>query len=89
MESEYRLVISLGGRNIIDVGKDCIKSIRLGCNMSVVQVFELVSILYEANMDNVKLIQMKCGDSGLKEQILNLDEIFKQYSKFKELINEK
>lgn len=89
LESEYRLVISLGGRNIINVGKDCIKSIRLGCNMSVVQVFELVSILYEANMNNVKLIQMKCGDSGLKEQILNLDEIFNQYSKFKELINER
>lgn len=86
LESEYRLVISLGGRNIINVGKDCIKSIRLGCNMSVVRVFELVSILREANMSNAKLIQMKCGDSGLIEQDLNLDEIFKQYAKFKELM---
>ena len=33
-EEEFRFILSLGGRTAINIGKDCIKNIYLGCNMS-------------------------------------------------------
>lgn len=33
-EQEFRFIVSLGGRTAVEIGKDCIKNIYLGCNIS-------------------------------------------------------
>ncbi len=82
-EKEYRLFISLGGRHVVSLGKECIKSITLGYNTSASQAFEVVSILNDFNMDNVSLYKIDRHSSGFQRSELNKDDLIKQYILFK------
>lgn len=77
IEEEYRIILSLGGRMKINLGVDSIKSIRLGCNMSYSHIFNIISILAENNMKDVKLFIMERGsDTGeLKSSKISLSKL--------------
>lgn len=81
-EQEYRLTMSLGGRMIINIGKDCIKSIRLGCNISIVHLFEIISILYKNDMTHIELISMHKDGNKLSEIKLDVNNLIEIYNHF-------
>lgn len=62
-EKEFRIVVSLGGRKVIDLGKDIIKSVYFGCDVPVEKAVELACILF-VNQPKCKLFQMKRLDAG-------------------------
>lgn len=81
-EKEYRLTFSLGGRMVINLGVDCIKSISVSCNISILQIFEITSILSDNKMHNIDFIQMVKVGTCLKEKKIDVNELMKVYAKF-------
>lgn len=57
-EQEFRIIVSLGGRKSISIGKDCIKSIFLGCNMSTEKVIEIATLMSKHDLQHVDLYMM-------------------------------
>lgn len=63
-EEEFRIVISLGGKLVINVGTDCIKRIYLGCNMQTEKVMEIAYMMtkYGVKAELYKMRRLKnCG----------------------------
>lgn len=58
-EDEFRIVASLGGNMLADLGKDMVKSIRFGCNITLPHFVSLLSILAKEDMTDVPLYKMK------------------------------
>lgn len=67
-ENEFRFIVSLGGRIPINIGKDCIKNVYLGCNMSNEIVAAIAYLMVKNNLSAglYKMIRLKNG--GLKAQ---------------------
>lgn len=62
-EKEFRIIVSLGGRKVIQLGTDCIKNIYLGCNVTnenVVSILHLLSTL-SIKAGLYKMIRLKNG----------------------------
>ena len=63
-EKEFRFIVSLGGRLQINIGKDCIKNIYLGCNMSNEKIIAIAYLMAQNNL-TAGLYKMKrlknCG----------------------------
>lgn len=68
-EKEFRFIISLGGRLSITIGKDCIKNVYLGCNMSNERIAAIAYLMAQNNL-TAGLYKMKrlknCGLSPKK-----------------------
>lgn len=58
-EDEFRIVASLGGNMLADLGKDMVKSIRFGCNITLPHFVSLLSVLAKEEMTNVPLYKMR------------------------------
>lgn len=86
-EEEYRFTVSLGGRTVVNLGKDCIKSIRVGCNMSDLHLFEIVSILSKHEMNDIKLIKMIKDRDKLEDYEISLKDLIKIYKAFKNKVH--
>lgn len=84
-EDEYRYFVSLGGRTLINIGKDCIKSVTVGVNISASELFEIVGILNEAGMADVPICKMIKGEKGLESIELDYTQLHKQYEQYAEL----
>lgn len=67
-ENEFRFIVSLGGRIPINIGKDCIKNVYLGCNMSNEIVAAIAYLMVKNNLSAglYKMTRLKNG--GLKAQ---------------------
>lgn len=65
-ENEFRFIVSLGGRIPINIGKDCIKNVYLGCNMSNEIVAAIAYLMVKNNLSAglYKMTRLKNG--GLK-----------------------
>lgn len=80
-EKEFRFVVSLGGRMAISIGKECIKNIYLGCNMSNEKIVAIAYLMAKNNL-SAGLYKMKrlknCGLSpqsiGWQDHKNHLDE---------------
>lgn len=80
-EKEFRFVVSLGGRLPINIGKDCIKNIYLGCNMPNERIVAIAYLMAKNNL-TAGLYKMKrlknCGLSpqsiGWQDHKNHLDE---------------
>lgn len=63
-EKEFRFIVSLGGRLPINIGKDCIKNIYLGCNMSNERITAIIYLMAQHKL-TAGLYKMKrlknCG----------------------------
>lgn len=63
-EDEFRFIVSLGGRLAINIGKECIKNIYLGCNMSNERIIAIAYLMAKNNL-NAGLYKMRrlknCG----------------------------
>lgn len=88
-EQEFRFIVSLGGRLVVDLGKDCIKNIYLGCNLSNEKI---IAIKYLMTKNNLKcgLYKMKrLKNGGLTPSLINLKldtdymELFEKFMKEK------
>ena len=67
-EKEFRFIVSLGGRLPVNIGKDCIKNIYLGCNMSNERIAAVVFLMTQNNL-NAGLYKMKrLKNGGLRPQ---------------------
>lgn len=89
LEKEFRIVASLGGRILADLGRDIIKSVRLGCNMSPSHVFEVLSILHRNDMDNIPIYRMKIqkGTNTLEPVLIDTKSLYSILSEFNKLTN--
>ncbi len=82
-EKEYRLFISLGGKMILDLGKDIVKSLIIGCETTPQQLFEIVSILHRSSMTDVPIKRMIKGSRGLELKAIDhkcLHELCKRFN---------
>lgn len=63
-EKEFRFIVSLGGRLPINIGKDCIKNIYLGCNISNERIAAIIYLMTQHKL-TAGLYKMKrlknCG----------------------------
>lgn len=69
IEEEFRIIISLGGKKEIQLGREAIKSVRLGARMGEKEKNEIKEILRLHNM-NIPLYEMKIAKDGLKKDRL-------------------
>ncbi len=63
-EQEFRFIASLGGRLPINIGKECIKNVYLGCNMSNERILAISYLMAknELSADLYKMERLKnCG----------------------------
>lgn len=80
-EKEFRFIVSLGGRLAIDIGKECIKNVYLGCNMPNERIISVAYLMAKNNL-SAGLYKMKrlknCGlspkDIGWNKFKNNLDD---------------
>ncbi len=73
-EDEFRLIISLGGRKVLRLKEDAIKSITFGLNSSIKQIFEILHYLRkdlsEDDLSGLKLYKMvKQGDDIIPKEL--------------------
>lgn len=68
-ENEFRFIVSLGGRLVVNIGKECIKNVYLGCNMSNERIVSIAYLLAKNDLTAglYKMIRLKnCGLSPQK-----------------------
>lgn len=89
LEREFRIVASLGGNMVADLGTDIIKSVRLGCNISTTNMFVILSILYAHGMTNIPIYKMRVDqtDHVLRECPLDTARLFALIQQYNMLIN--
>lgn len=89
LEKEFRIVTSLGGRILADLGCDIIKSVRIGCNMSASHVFEVLSILQRNKMNNIPVYRMKVntGTNTLEPVLMDSYSLYSILSEFNKFTN--
>ncbi len=72
-EKEFRFIISLGGRLSINIGKECIKNIYLGCNMTNERIAAIAYLMAQNNL-TVGLYKMRrLKNCGLTPKKINWD----------------
>ncbi len=86
-ENEFRFIISLGGRMPISLGKECIKNVYLGCNMSNERIAAIALLMVKHNL-HVGLYKMRrLKNCGLAPQNIKLDNYKSNIESFeKELV---
>lgn len=65
-EKEFRVVVSLGGRKVVNLGKDIIKAVYLGCNTPKENIVQIAYLLATNEID-CSLYMMKRNDSCMLE----------------------
>lgn len=86
-EEEFRLVVSLGGRNVIKLSKEAIKNIYLGCNMKTERIVEIAYTLAKNRMtaglyrmkrvENCHLQEIELDSTNIYRNLLELESFFK------------
>ena len=86
-EQEFRFVCSLGGNMVADLGKDCIKSIRFGCNISFPNLISLLCILKRNEMESVPLYIMKNepASDSMTAVPLNTSDLYKSLEEMQKI----
>lgn len=83
-EDEFRFIISLGGRLVINIGKECIKNIYLGCNISNERVVAIAYLMAKNNLTAGLYKMRRLKNCGLAPQSIawvdyrNHMELFEQ-----------
>lgn len=77
-EQEFRFIVSLGGRTVIDIGKDCIKNIYLGCNMSNERVASIVYLMAKNGLTAGLYKMKRLKNCGLAPQSIDWN-VYKTY----------
>lgn len=88
-EDEFRFIVSLGGRLAINIGKECIKNIYLGCNMSNERIIAIAYLMAKNNL-NAGLYKMKrLKNCGLTPQSLEWTTYRNHMDLFEKDLNDK
>lgn len=70
-ENEFRFIVSLGGRTPINIGKDCIKNIYLGCNMPNEKVVAVAYLMAKNNLSAGLYKMKRLKNCGLAPCVIN------------------
>lgn len=82
-ENEFRILLSLGGRQIVKAGPECIKNVYIGCNSKREKIISMVYLLASLRLDNVGVYKMKkLKNGGLQKSILDFKD---SYDFFREM----
>ena len=73
-ENEFRFIVSLGGRMPINIGRDCIKNVYLGCNMSNERVVAIAFLMAKNNLSAGLYKMKRLKNCGLAPQSIKWDE---------------
>lgn len=88
-EGEFRFIVSLGGRLAINIGKECIKNIYLGCNMSNERIIAIAYLMAKNNL-NAGLYKMKrLKNCGLTPQSIEWTTYRNHMDLFEKDLNDK
>ncbi len=87
-EKEFRFIVSLGGRLVINLGTECIKSIYLGCNISNEKIIA-ITYLMAKNKLKCKLHKMKRDNCKLNPQLIDWRLNDDQIDSFEKIMREK
>jgi hypothetical protein len=71
-EKEFRFIISLGGRMPINLGKECIKNIYLGCNMSNERIAAIALLMIKHKLQSGLYKMRRLKNCGLAPQKIKL-----------------
>lgn len=86
-EDEFRFIISLGGRLVINLGKDCIKNIYLGCNMSNERVVAITYLMAKNNLTAGLYKMRRLKNCGLAPQSIAWVNYRNHMEQFEEDLN--
>jgi len=87
-EEEFRIVASLGGRFVINMGSDIIKNIYVGCNMKNEKVVELAYMISQLKL-KVGFYKMKrLKNCGLQPMKLDLNKITSNFDEVNTYLNQ-
>lgn len=79
-EQEFRIVVSFGGRLIINIGKDIIENIYIGCNMKNEKVIEIAYLISKLKL-KVGLYKMnRLKNCGLQPVKINVHKCLNSVS---------
>lgn len=84
-EDEFRIVVSLGGGRVINLGADCIKRIYLGCNMSTEKVIEIAYLMRKCGVKGELFKMRRLKNCGL--QAASIKEVFDSNKTYEEIEN--
>lgn len=70
-EKEFRFIVSLGGRLPINIGKECIKNIYLGCNMPNERIAAIIYLMTQHNLTAGLYKMKRLKNCGLTPQEIN------------------
>lgn len=86
-ENEFRIIVSLGGRLAINIGKECIKNVYLGCNMPNERILG-IAYLMEKHKLTAGLYKMKrLKNCGLKSEKIEWKTFKTDFDSFEENLN--
>ena len=90
-ENEFRIVASLGGNMLADLGKDIVKSIRFGCNITIPHFVSLLSILAKEKMSDVPIFKMENNlvEGMLEAKVLDNRVVFQHLYELESMLSSK
>ena len=88
-EEEFRVIVSLGGRQILRMGKDIIKGLYLGCNMKNEKIIEIAYLIQKLSL-KVNLYKMRrLKNCGLQAISLDINRLTGTFSDVEQYLKER
>lgn len=81
-EKEFRFIVSLGGRLPINIGKECIKNIYLGCNISNERIAAVVYLMTQNNLTAGLYKMKRLKNGGLRPQKIDWETYKTSFNSF-------
>lgn len=87
-ENEFRVVISLGGRKVVSLGKDIIKAVYLGCNTPKENIVQIAYLLATNGIDCQLYIMKRNGRGMLEPKSIGFSSAQKAFKGLDDSLNE-
>lgn len=88
-ENEFRIVVSLGGKRAIPLGKDVVKNIYIGCNTKTEKVVELAYLASKLSLNAGFYKMRRLKNCGLQAVKLDLSKLIADFPDTEKYLKEK
>lgn len=88
-ENEFRIVVSLGGKKAIPLGKDVVKNIYIGCNTKTEKVVELAYMASRLSLNAGFYKMRRLKNCGLQPVKLDLSKLIADFPDTEKYLKEK
>lgn len=88
-ENEFRIVVSLGGKKAIPLGKDIIKNIYIGCNTKTEKVVELAYLASKISLNAGFYKMRRLKNCGLQPVKLDLSKLISDFPDTEKYLKDK